>query len=131
MHIYIDESGISTKDKVLVFAGVVVDPKRQYLKIAGEINDLIAEFVPAEHRDNFSFHATDLFHGTGRTPFDRRTYPQDQAREALRQLATIPAKFCLPVVFGFVNKSLPDPRREELLAKMKPRQQISVDAGTA
>lgn len=131
MHIYIDESGISTNDRVLVIAGVVVDPKRQYVAVETAINELIEEFVPPAHKDNFAFHARDLFHGTGRTPFDRRTYPRERAREALRRLVSIPARFCLPVVFGFVDKSVPDPVRAELLAKLKPRQQIAGGAGTA
>lgn len=130
-HIYIDESGISTNDKVLVVAGVVVDPDRQYLAVAGEINKLIAEFVPTEHQNNFAFHAKDLFHGTGRTPFDRRTYPPERARRALRGLVSIPGRFCLPIVFGFVNKTAHDPVREKLFAGLKPRQQISSDTGTA
>jgi Protein of unknown function (DUF3800) len=131
-HIYIDETGISTNDKVLVVAGVVVDPDRQYLDVAAAINKLISEFVPDEHRNNFAaFHAKDLFHGTGRTLFDRRTYPQERARQALRLLVSIPARFCLPVVFGFVNKFIRGPVREKLYAKLKPRQKISNDAGTA
>jgi hypothetical protein len=130
-HIYIDESGISTNDKVLVVAGVIVDPDRQYLAVAGEINKLIEEFVPDAHKSNFVFHAKDLFHGTGRTAFDRRTYPPERARQALRRLVHIPARFCLPIVFGFVNKSIHDPVREKVLAKLKPRVRISTDAGTA
>ncbi|HEY6207083.1 MAG TPA: DUF3800 domain-containing protein [Chthoniobacterales bacterium] len=130
-HIYIDESGVSTNDKVLVIAGVVIDPDRQYLEVANEINKLILEFVPVDRRNNFAFHAKDLFHGTGRTPFDRRTYPRERARQALRQLVSIPARFCLPIVFGFVNKSVPDHIREKVFAKLKPRQKISNDAGTA
>jgi hypothetical protein len=130
-HIYIDETGISTNDKVLVVAGVVVDPDRQYLEVADAINKLISEFVPDEHRTNFAFHAKDLFHGTGRTPFDRRSYPQERARQALRLLVSIPARFCLPVVFGFVNKSVHDPIGEKLYAKLKPREQIANTAGIA
>jgi hypothetical protein len=131
VHIYVDESGLSANDKILVYAGVVIDPKRQYLVVAEEINKLIAEFVPAESPNNFAFHAKDLFHGTGRTPFDRRTYPPERARQALRALVSIPARFCLPILFGFVNKSVPDPIREKLYARLKPRQQISSDAGNA
>jgi len=130
-HIYIDESGISTNEKVLVIAGVIVDPDRQYLAVSGEINELIAEFVPTERRENFAFHAKDLFHGTGRTVFDRRTYPPERARQALRRLVSIPAKFCLPIVFGFVDKSVSDPLREKVFARLKPREKISNDAGTA
>jgi hypothetical protein len=130
-HIYIDESGISTNDKVLIIAGVIVDPDRQYLAVSGEINELIAEFVPAECRENFAFHAKDLFHGTGRTVFDRRTYPPERARQALRRLVSIPAKFCLPIVFGFVDKTVSDPLREKVFARLKPREKISNDAGTA
>jgi hypothetical protein len=130
-HIYIDESGISTNEKVLVIAGVIVDPDRQYLEVSGAINELIAEFVPVESRENFAFHAKDLFHGTGRTVFDRRTYPPERARQALRRLVSIPAKFCLPVVFGFVDKTVSDPLREKVFARLKPREKISNDAGTA
>ena len=61
MHIYIDESGLSTNDRVLVFTGVVVDPKRQYLKLQSEISGLIEEFVPAARKDNFAFHAKICF----------------------------------------------------------------------
>lgn len=130
-HVYIDESGVSTNDKILVFAGVVIDPNRQYLAVSADINRLIEEFVPPEHRNNFAFHAKDLFHGTGRTPFDRRTYPRERARQVLRGLVSIPAKFCLPVVFGFLDKSVPDPVREKVYSKLKPRERISSDAGTA
>lgn len=131
LHIYIDETGISAKEKVAVVAGVIVDPDRQYLEVSEEINKLIAEFVPSEHRRNFSFHAKDLFHGTGRTPFDRRTYPPERAREALKRLVIIPAKFCLPVVFGFLNKTYPDPIRDRLRKERKPREMLASDVAIA
>jgi hypothetical protein len=130
--IYIDESGISTKDKILVVAGVVIDADRQWLTVAEEINKLIVEFVPEDRRTNFAFHAKDLFHGTGGTVFDRRTYPLERSREALRQLVQIPAKFCLPVVYGFLNKEVrvPDIARK-MYETLTPREKIANDAGTA
>jgi len=101
--IYLDESGIS-KEATTVVAGVIVNADFQYKRIEKHVSDLVTKYVSEERRPGFIFHAKDLYHGTGRTLFDRRTFPLDRAREALKELLAIPSKFGLPVVYGYAKK---------------------------
>ncbi|MFZ1218172.1 MAG: DUF3800 domain-containing protein, partial [Chthoniobacterales bacterium] len=83
--IYIDESGISANEKVLVVAGVIVNADLQLKGVETALCDLRDNYLsgvsgPAGvnelERQNFFFHAKDMFHGSG-SFFDRRTYPLD------------------------------------------------------
>src|SRR5713226_3021381 len=102
--VYIDESGLSIHESVLVVAGVIIHPDTQWRRLEAHIAGLIEKYVPPEHRSGFVFHAKDLFHGTGRSAFDRRRYPLEKSREALKELLAIPSKFHLPVPYGYVRK---------------------------
>ena len=103
--IYVDESGISAKESVLVVAGVIINADKQWISIAKSIGEIVAEFVPPDRQLNFTFHAKDLFHGTGRTLFDRRKFPIARSHDALKRFLRIPSMFHLPIVYGYVNKS--------------------------
>ncbi len=127
--IYVDESGISTNEQFTVVAGVVIDADKQWLDVAERIDVLIAKYVPEQYRQNFTFHAKDMFHGTGRTLFDRRTYPPERSHEALKELLKIPGEFCLPIVFGFVNKHKQD--ASEKFKASKPRDKIATSTAMA
>jgi hypothetical protein len=102
--VYLDESGISTKEKVTVVAGVIVNPDKQWKAIESCIQDLVNEYVPEEHREGFAFHATDLFHGSGKV-FDRRWYPRERSREALKNLLALPLRLHIPVAYGLNCKA--------------------------
>src|SRR6267378_1788655 len=102
--IYLDESGISAKETVTVVAGVIINADQQWKAVAQHIRGLIEKYVPEQYQEGFSFHGKDLFHGSGRTPFDRRYYPANQAHSILKQLLHVPGKFRLPVVFGYCTK---------------------------
>jgi hypothetical protein len=81
------------------------------------IAELIAEYVPEEHRDGFSFHATELYHCSGKI-FHHTKYPRDRAREALRQLLSIPRRFQIPISVGYIAKSVnPTGRSSEYNAR--------------
>jgi hypothetical protein len=109
--IYLDETGISAKESIAVVAGVIIDADSQWTRVAERIRDIIKEFVPEQKRqDNFVFHAKDLFHGTGRSVFDRRLFPLDRAREALIEVLRIPTAFRLPVIYGYIDKRVFDAR---------------------
>ena len=104
--VYLDESGISVNESVAVVAGVIVNADLQWKAVEKYLAELIDEYVPPERREGFVFHAKDLFHGTGRTIFDRRTFPLPRAHEALKKILAVPALFSLPVVCGYFNKDL-------------------------
>lgn len=101
--VYMDESGLS-QESVLVVAGVIIHPDTHWRLIEAHVAELIEKYVPVEHRNGFVFHAKDLFHGTGRTLFDRRAFPLAKSREALKELLAIPSKFHLPVPYGYIRK---------------------------
>lgn len=94
---YIDESGISIHERVLTVAAVIIDADAQWRPVADHLCSLVTEFVPAEDREDFHFHATDLFHRPPRLRVAR-------AHDALKEILLIPAQFHLGVAFGFYRK---------------------------
>lgn len=118
--IYADETGISDKDQMVLVAGVIIDPDKQWKYVAEYIDELIVRYVPKEHRRGFVFHAKDLFHGTGRSVFDRRTFPLERSREVLKKLIRIPRRFDLPIAWGFF------PKRHPVAARLVPRKRQSL-----
>jgi hypothetical protein len=127
--IYVDETGISANDRIAVVAGVIIDADQQWTAVAKRIQEIITEFVPENLRTSFCFHAKDLFHGTGRTLFDRRLYPVERAHNALKKLVSIPNEFRLPVIFGFLDKQAPGAHK--FAAKVKPRDQLAINTAVA
>jgi Protein of unknown function (DUF3800) len=103
--IYLDETGISANDKIALVAGVIINEDEQWKSVEAAVSDLIDKYVPEEHRDGFSFHAKDLYHCSGKV-FDHKKfgYPRERAREALKELLSIPRRFRLPISIGYVSK---------------------------
>jgi len=101
--VYLDESGISVNEPVTVVGGVIINADLQYMAVKQRVGELIDKYVPLEDRLGFVFHAKDLFHGSGKI-FDKRKYPRDMSREALKVLLGIPAEFQLPIVCGHIRK---------------------------
>jgi len=101
--VYVDESGISIHESVTVVAGIIVNADLQWKAIERHLDALITKYVPPEHRHGFVFHAKDLFHGSGKV-FDRKKYPIERSREALKEILMIPIRFYLPLVYGIARK---------------------------
>lgn len=97
---YLDESGISVNERVLVVAGVVIDLDLQWRRVDERLRELVREYVPAPHVKSFIFHATKLFHKSS-------VIPAERSHEALISLLKIPAEFKLGLVFGFIRKPPP------------------------
>lgn len=57
----IDEAGINAKDPVVVVAGLVLDPDRDYHAIKGKIETAVERELPAHLQDDFYFHAKDVY----------------------------------------------------------------------
>jgi hypothetical protein len=101
---FLDESGRSAPEKIIVVAGVVVHGDRSYRKVEEALRQLVADTIPTGDRDGFLFHATDLFHGK-RYFKPRETWPRERRYPILERLAAFPRAFSLPVVFGHVVKA--------------------------
>ena len=113
--VYLDEAGISNpaQEPILVVAGVVIDPDRQWKDIETYFRDLARQLFPDEDPHRFVFHAKDIFHGSG--PFDRSIWSRDERMKILRQLAQVPALFNLPIVVGAVNRKEAEKDLKEVL----------------
>jgi hypothetical protein len=104
--VYLDEAGTTSKATWLVVAGVIVHGDRQYPEADRRIAALVEKYIPEENRLGFTFHATDIFHGS--RYFDRNK-PQWATREQrwpiLIDLAQIIADLELPIVVGTGDKA--------------------------
>ncbi len=104
---YIDEAGISHKSQepFLVVAGVIIHADRDLVAIERHLDRLVIRHIPERHRNEFVFHATELFNGGGKVfrqndaelPFAKRL-------EIADDLAAIPRRFNLTIAVGFVDK---------------------------
>jgi hypothetical protein len=107
--IYLDEAGISNPDEepYLVIAGIIINPDQDWIALQRHLQSLVRKYLghlPTQDRDNFVFHAKDIFHGSGHFP--RATWDRSKRMELLVTLSEIPKRFHLPVVFGFVSRSV-------------------------
>ena len=101
--IYVDESGTSANEKILVVAGVIIDADRQWMDIANYVGALIKEYVPAEKRIGYVIHATRLFNGYHM--LDPGSCRNEM--DLLRKLMEIPRLFGISVGFGALRKVAP------------------------
>jgi hypothetical protein len=103
--IYLDDAGLSNPrhEPFVVVAGVMVDADRHWLKLERHLEAMGDAYAPPDQRDKFFFHATELFSGGGFFPRDK--WPREERWKILDQLVSIPEKFGLPVVAGWVERA--------------------------
>jgi len=107
--VYLDKAGVSNpkEERFLIVAGVEVNADKQFKLIEAHIGRLAKKYMREENRDDAAFHAMELFHGTKH--FHRDRWPLELRLEILDELAIIPKKFDLPIIFGTTDrKSLPE-----------------------
>jgi hypothetical protein len=64
--VYLDETGISTKESVVVVAGPIMDADRDRRLVEDYLLDLIEEYIPEKNRTRAApFHAARCFTGKG------------------------------------------------------------------
>jgi hypothetical protein len=104
--VYVDEAGISNNghERTVVVAGVILYPDMQWRALEAHFQELKVQFVPLDKREDFVFHAKDIWHGEGKV-FGRDVYVGDR-REVLRALCSTITKFELGVVYGHVSKQV-------------------------
>lgn len=116
---YLDEAGISAREKTAVVAAVVIDPDQHYRPLEAYIYELMAFHVSEEHWEDFAFHAKDLiWGGKAQTAFPKTSTSAEERWPILEYLLSIPRGMELPIIVGFYNKPPPsaDPKRDSLLA---------------
>lgn len=103
--VYIDEAGVS-REPFMVEAGVIVSPDLHIPEIEARLAAIRRELCP-DVPSSETFHATDIWHGSGAFPRDR--LDRATRMEIIRRLAAIPGEMSLPVVAEAVRRDLAPP----------------------
>jgi hypothetical protein len=77
--IFFDAAGISNPkhEPYIVVAGIILNADKQWKALGHHLSEMADTFAPPEHRDQFIFHATELFSGGKLFPRDRYTKTTD------------------------------------------------------
>jgi hypothetical protein len=118
---FIDEGGISKYEPFVVVAAALVHGDRQLIHIENELGRLVRKHnIPDSLRSGFRFHATDIWSGTGKVFGDKSSWPPPKRYDLLREIARVPNRFDVPIVYGAVERaSLTLPADEELSTHQK------------
>ena len=101
---FLDEAGRSRGEPIIVVAGIVIHGDRTYRELENRIRAIAEFFIPEVDREEFVFHAKDLFHGTGYFK-DLERSPRELRWSKLMDLVRFPKSLGLPVVFGHIPKA--------------------------
>lgn len=106
---YLDEAGISAKERTALVAAVIIDPDRHYGDLESIIEDLMIEHVDPDHWDApFAFHAKDLLWGGKKgSAFPQKETDDEDRWQILEELLRIPRALQLPVIVGWYRKADP------------------------
>ena len=101
--IYVDEAGTSQNNPHTVVAGAVVHGDDQLIPLEEHLDGLVEKHIPKEDREGFVFHMTDLWHGS--RYFDRRKWAREKRLEIIKDIASIPRHFEMPILFGMAVRA--------------------------
>ncbi len=103
---FFDAAGLSNPEHepFVVVAGVIIHADKQWKALGEYLGAMADEFAPPEHRQDFAFHATELFSGTKHYK-DRERYPREWRWKVLDELVAVPKHFDLPIVWGRVPRA--------------------------
>jgi Protein of unknown function (DUF3800) len=104
--VFLDEGGISKHEPFAVVAGIFVHADEKLVLLENELERLKLKHIPEEYRDGFIFHATDIWSGGGKLFKDRARWPLDKRIRILRDLARIPRKLDIPIVYSSIDKNV-------------------------
>jgi hypothetical protein len=103
--VFLDEGGISKREPWVVVAGVIVHGDSQVVPLEERLDFLKKKHIPKELQDDFIFHATDLWSGTGRIFKDRDRWPLAVRLNILHDLVRIPSQYEIPIIFFALERS--------------------------
>jgi Protein of unknown function (DUF3800) len=97
--VFLDEGGISRDEPFAVVAGVFVNGDAQLIPLENELERIKQKHIPKEYQQGFIFHAMDIWSGSGRIFKDREKWPLPRRLAILHDLARIPCRFAIPIVY--------------------------------
>lgn len=103
--VYLDEAGISNPqhEPYVVVAGPLIHADKTWKAVEEHLDAMADRYAPPDKRDEFVFHATDLFSGGKFFPRDK--WEREARWKILDELTEIPRKFHLPLSVGWVERA--------------------------
>src|SRR5579859_3358374 len=136
--VYVDEAGISANEPFLIVAAVIVDADRQLVAIQRHLDKIVARWIPEAQRENFIFHATELFNGNPKGSgkvFERDNpeWPLEKRLQIADELVSVIVRHKLPFTTAWVKKDeFPTaPSSKERWAELGKAQQAIISHATA
>ncbi|QDT07997.1 hypothetical protein K227x_64270 [Rubripirellula lacrimiformis] len=118
--IYVDEAGISAKEPVTVVVGLIVDSESQWLPAKSMLADAFNARVPEELRENFLFHAKDVYSNRSHDEI----WTRRERMQLMNDVLGIPRALKIPIALGRVLRSSETP----LQNKVRPEEYQHIDA---
>lgn len=103
--IFKDEGGISGREPFVVVAGIFVHADEQLVPLEEKLEELVRKHIPKEYQQDFFFHASDIWSGVGKIFKDRERWPLPKRLSILRDLARVPRKLDIPIVYAAIERS--------------------------
>jgi hypothetical protein len=110
---YMDESGLSRREPVLIEAAIIVHGDEQVVPVEDHLESLVEKHIPQDKRDGFFFHATDIYGGGGKNCIfcNKEEWPDERRWAILDDFVIVPSKFGLPICVSIIEKSISPPHR--------------------
>lgn len=106
--VYMDESGTNSSCEIVVVCGAIINPDQQAVLIDSYLDQLLQKHIPADKRDGFVFHASEIYLGkSSKSIFsDRETWPQEKRWAILDDLSQLPKNLNIPICTAWTNKQV-------------------------
>jgi hypothetical protein len=111
---FLDEGGIAQHEPNVVVAGVYVHADDQLIPLETELEALVHKHIPEKDWDGFVFHAANIWSGS-KFFKDRDAWPWERRAAILDDLANIPQKLEIPIIYSWLSK---DAQRPEIEPEM-------------
>jgi hypothetical protein len=131
--VFMDEGGISRDEPFAVVAGVFVHSDQQLIPLENELERLKQKHIPREDQDGFIFHAKDIWSGKGKIFKNREKWPLPRRLAILDDLARVPCRFDIPIVYHAAQRSTFDMSAEAERAGREPtsfERHVAIHAST-
>ena len=104
---YVDDSGMfnSAQEPFIVVGAAIIHADKELSQVEECLDSLVRKYIPADDREDFTFHATELW--SGGKYFDRQQWPRKKRSQILMDLVQIPRKLNIPLTFGYSDRQLP------------------------
>jgi hypothetical protein len=102
--IFLDEGGISRHEPIVVVAGAFVHGDEQLTPLEIALRQLVQKHIPKEDHSGFVFHAKDIWSGSKYFK-DEEKWPLQKRLNILHDLARLPRKLDIPIVYEAVERA--------------------------